>query len=79
MPSFRSFLLLAVPILVGLFVTRSPFMMASTAPSESKPWADGPMKLIPTPQYATKKVCGPRRSPSMPPGPEALGLTAETD
>ncbi|EON95993.1 putative hemerythrin hhe cation binding domain-containing protein [Phaeoacremonium minimum UCRPA7] len=31
-------------------------MMTTTAPSETKPWADGPMKLVTTPQYATKKT-----------------------
>lgn len=57
MPGLRLSFLLAIPtIIVGLLLTRSPFMMTSTAPSEGKPWADGPMKLIPTPQFQTKKV-----------------------
>jgi hypothetical protein len=60
MAGFRFPLLLAIPtILIGLFLNRSPFMMTSSAPS--KPWADGPMKLIETPQYKTKKVNCPRR------------------
>lgn len=49
-------LLLVIPILIGLFLTRSPYMMATVAPSASKPWADGPIKLVATPQYETKKV-----------------------
>ncbi|KAK8136785.1 hypothetical protein PG984_004725 [Apiospora sp. TS-2023a] len=49
-------LLLVIPILIGLFLTRSPYMMATVAPSASKPWADGPIKLVATPQYETKKT-----------------------
>ncbi len=49
-------LLLGLPVLVGLVLTRSPFMLAATAPSASQPWADGPMKLITTPQHETGKV-----------------------
>ncbi|CAJ2505243.1 Uu.00g126370.m01.CDS01 [Anthostomella pinea] len=47
---------LAIPILIGLFITRSPFLMSAVAPTEGKPWADAPMKLITTPQYETKKT-----------------------
>ncbi|GAP88250.1 putative hemerythrin hhe cation binding domain-containing protein [Rosellinia necatrix] len=49
-------ILLAIPILIGLFITRSPLFMASTTPAPSKPWADAPLKLIITPQYETKKT-----------------------
>ncbi|KAK8031602.1 hypothetical protein PG990_001336 [Apiospora arundinis] len=49
-------LLVLIPILVGLFLTRSPYMMTTTAPSASKPWADSPIKLVATPQYETKKT-----------------------
>ncbi|KAI0395268.1 hypothetical protein F5Y17DRAFT_424461 [Xylariaceae sp. FL0594] len=49
-------ILLAIPILIGLLLTRSPFFMASVAPTEGKPWADAPIKLITTPQYQTKKT-----------------------
>ncbi|KAI0407290.1 hypothetical protein F4802DRAFT_554912 [Xylaria palmicola] len=49
-------ILLAIPILIGLFVTRSPLLMTSTAPSPSKPWADAPLTLITTPQYETKQT-----------------------
>jgi hypothetical protein len=38
-------------------LTRAPFMMTSVAPS--KAWADGPLTLITTPQFQTKKVCAP--------------------
>ncbi|KAI0477332.1 hypothetical protein GGR56DRAFT_691847 [Xylariaceae sp. FL0804] len=49
-------ILLAIPILIGLFLTRSPFLMSAGAPAAGKPWADSPMKLITTPQYETKKT-----------------------
>ena len=48
--------LIVLPILIGLFVTRSPFFMTSEAPAAGKPWADRPIELITTPQYETKKV-----------------------
>lgn len=62
----RTTLLISVPILIfGLLLSRAPFMMTSTAPS--KPWADGPMKLITTPQFETKKVrCLERRRLELP-------------
>ncbi|SPO02368.1 uncharacterized protein DNG_05041 [Cephalotrichum gorgonifer] len=41
-------------LLAGLLFTRAPLMMASEAPKS--PWADGPMKLIATPLYETKKT-----------------------
>ncbi|KAK4193217.1 hypothetical protein QBC35DRAFT_480938 [Podospora australis] len=51
----RSTLLLSIPVLIiGFLLSRAPFMMTSTAPS--KPWADGPMKLVTTPQFQTKKT-----------------------
>ncbi|KUI57384.1 hypothetical protein VP1G_04661 [Cytospora mali] len=58
MPSFSplSLFLGIFTILFGIFVTQSPFMMATTPASASKPWADGPMKLVHTPQYETKKT-----------------------
>lgn len=46
-------ILLAIPILIGLFITRSPLLMTSTTPTPSKPWADAPLKLITTPQFET--------------------------
>ncbi|ORY57758.1 uncharacterized protein BCR38DRAFT_461052 [Pseudomassariella vexata] len=49
-------LYLAIPILIALFFTRSPYFMATTAPSEGKPWADTPIRLITTPQYETKRT-----------------------
>ncbi|KAK2039832.1 hypothetical protein LZ31DRAFT_598546 [Colletotrichum somersetense] len=50
------YLLLVIPsILMSLLVSRAPFMM-TTIPQTTKPWADGPMKLITTPQYETKKT-----------------------
>ncbi|KAI9172180.1 hypothetical protein HJFPF1_01673 [Paramyrothecium foliicola] len=41
-------------LFLGSFVSRSPIMMASESPSTV--WADQPMRLIPTPQYQTKKT-----------------------
>ncbi|KAI1206596.1 uncharacterized protein F4807DRAFT_463542 [Annulohypoxylon truncatum] len=53
-------ILIAIPILIGLFITRSPFFMAApaldTAAADGKPWADTPIKLVATPQYETKKT-----------------------
>lgn len=57
MSGLRLTFILAIPaLIVALLLTRSPSMMATTAPSTAKPWADGPMKLIPTPQFKTNKV-----------------------
>lgn len=54
---FRTSLLLAVvSIAIALYTQQSPFMMASKPASGSKPWADGPMKLVGTPIYETKKT-----------------------
>ncbi|KAJ3557002.1 hypothetical protein NPX13_g10019 [Xylaria arbuscula] len=49
-------ILLAIPILIGLFITRSPLLMTSTDPEPTKPWADAPLKLITTPQFETGKT-----------------------
>lgn len=49
-------LLLAVPLLLALFFARSPHMMAPPAPSAAQPWADTPIALLTTPQYATKQT-----------------------
>ncbi|KAI0427909.1 hypothetical protein F5Y09DRAFT_314657 [Xylaria sp. FL1042] len=49
-------ILLAIPILIGLFITRSPLLMTSTTPTPAKPWADAPLKLITTPQFETKRT-----------------------
>ncbi|KAI2470518.1 hypothetical protein F4781DRAFT_175463 [Annulohypoxylon bovei var. microspora] len=53
-------ILIAIPILIGLFITRSPFFMSAPAldpaAAHSKPWADTPIKLVATPQYETKKT-----------------------
>lgn len=55
MASQRTTLILSIPFLViGFLLSRAPFMMTSVTPS--KPWADGPMKLVTTPQFQTKKV-----------------------
>ncbi|KAI0126850.1 hypothetical protein BJ170DRAFT_630248 [Xylariales sp. AK1849] len=52
----RNRLLLAIPILIGLFFSRSPYTMMATSPTEGKPWADTPIKLLTTPQYQTKET-----------------------
>ncbi|KAK4200241.1 hypothetical protein QBC40DRAFT_226238 [Triangularia verruculosa] len=55
MASPRVTLFLSIPfMIIGFLLSRSPFMMTSVSPS--KPWADGPMKLITTPQFQTKKT-----------------------
>ncbi len=57
MSTVRLSLLPAIPtILLSLLLARSPFMMATTEPSGVTPWADGPLALVPTPQYEMKKV-----------------------
>ncbi|KAF3764291.1 hypothetical protein M406DRAFT_322558 [Cryphonectria parasitica EP155] len=46
-----------ISLVLALLAQRSPFMMASTpASSSSKPWADGPMKLVGTPIHETNKT-----------------------
>lgn len=49
-------LILAIPILIGLFFSHSPYTMTAVDPSEGRPWADAPITLVTTPQYLTKKV-----------------------
>ncbi|KAF4343220.1 hypothetical protein FBEOM_2811 [Fusarium beomiforme] len=40
---------------IAIFLAHSPYLNMSVSPTGSKPWADGPMKLVTTPQYETKK------------------------
>lgn len=57
MPGQRILLFLAAQVLfagIAIFLSNSPYTRMSTAPT--KQWADGPMKLVVTPQYETKKV-----------------------
>jgi hypothetical protein len=55
MDNLRTKFFLAIPFLVlGYMLSSAPFMMTSVAPT--KPWADGPLKLVATPQFQTKKV-----------------------
>ncbi|KAL2259692.1 hypothetical protein VTK26DRAFT_6530 [Humicola hyalothermophila] len=50
----RTALIISVPLIVLAYLLSSaPFMMTSQPPS--KPWADGPMKLVGTPFHETKK------------------------
>lgn len=51
-----SLVLGVVSILVAFFAPQPPFMMASAPASGSKPWADGPMKLVATPIYESNKT-----------------------
>ncbi|KAJ3525965.1 hypothetical protein NM208_g11413 [Fusarium decemcellulare] len=39
---------------LAIFLSSSPYVRMSSAPTQ--PWADGPMKLVVTPQYETKKT-----------------------
>lgn len=58
-PKFSPLLTFAI-FAIGVLISRAPFMMTTRPASDAKPWADGPMKLVQTPQYATKKVrCSP--------------------
>lgn len=54
----RASLLLGIASIIFTFIVPTPpFMMASSpASGSSKPWADGPMKLVGTPIYVTKKT-----------------------
>ena len=55
MDNLRTKFLLAIPFLVlGYMLSSMPFMATSVAPT--KAWADGPLKLVVTPQFQTKKV-----------------------
>ncbi|KAJ4237010.1 hypothetical protein NW759_000133 [Fusarium solani] len=57
MPGQRILLFLAAQVLfagIAIFLSNSPYTRMSTAPT--KQWADGPMKLVVTPQYETKKT-----------------------
>jgi hypothetical protein len=59
MPGQRTILFIAAQVLFAgfaLFLANSPFLNMSVSPTGSQPWADGPMKLVSTPQYETKKV-----------------------
>ncbi|KAI1401119.1 hypothetical protein F4819DRAFT_459259 [Hypoxylon fuscum] len=51
-------ILIAIPILIGLFLTRSPFFMSAPTldAAAGQPWADAPIALVATPQYETKKT-----------------------
>ncbi|KAI0378699.1 hypothetical protein F5Y04DRAFT_261403 [Hypomontagnella monticulosa] len=51
-------ILIAIPIIIGLFLTRSPFFMTAPTLDSTAPvvWADAPIKLVTTPQFATKKT-----------------------
>ncbi|KAI1373022.1 hypothetical protein F4677DRAFT_430766 [Hypoxylon crocopeplum] len=53
-------ILIAIPILIGLFITRSPFFMSAPTldpvASDGQLWANTPIKLVTTPQYETKKT-----------------------
>ncbi|KAK3382581.1 hypothetical protein B0T24DRAFT_18135 [Lasiosphaeria ovina] len=55
MASPRTTIILSIPFMViGFLLTRAPYLMTSVSPS--RPWADGPMKLVTTPQFLTKKT-----------------------
>ncbi|KAF2258904.1 hypothetical protein CC78DRAFT_586536 [Lojkania enalia] len=57
MSGWKTTLFVAIQaLLAAIFLSRAPFMMATTPASSSKPWADGPCPLVTTPQYATKKT-----------------------
>lgn len=49
-------ILIAIPIIIGLIVSKSPVFMMANAPTADKPWADQPVALVTTPQFETKKV-----------------------
>lgn len=53
----RPFLAIAIPIIIGLIIMKSSVSNnMALGPSTTMPWADAPMKLVTTPQYATKKT-----------------------
>lgn len=55
MASPKTTILLSLPfMIIGFLLSRAPYNMVTLPPN--KVWADGPMKLITTPQFQTKKV-----------------------
>ncbi|KAK5651510.1 hypothetical protein OQA88_11964 [Cercophora sp. LCS_1] len=51
----RTTIFLSIPfMIIGFLLSRAPYNMVSYAPT--KQWADGPMDLIATPQFQTKKT-----------------------
>jgi hypothetical protein len=59
MPGQRILLFIVAQALFAGFailLANSPYRNMSVSPTGSQPWADGPMKLVTTPQYETKKV-----------------------
>lgn len=48
--------LILLSTILALFLQRTPLTMTTTPPTSSKPWADTPCALIPTPQYLTNKT-----------------------
>jgi len=60
MAGSKTTILLSIPfMIIGFLLSRAPYNMVTLPPS--KYWADGPMKLITTPQFQTKKVRRSRR------------------
>jgi hypothetical protein len=54
-PDPKVTVLLSIPfMIIGFLLSRAPYNMTSVPPT--KPWADGPLKLITTPQYQTKRT-----------------------
>ncbi|KAK4451413.1 hypothetical protein QBC34DRAFT_55047 [Podospora aff. communis PSN243] len=51
----RTTIILSIPFMViGFLLSRAPYNMVTLPPQNT--WADGPMKLITTPQFQTKKT-----------------------
>ncbi|KAF2178209.1 hypothetical protein K469DRAFT_718307 [Zopfia rhizophila CBS 207.26] len=53
-PKLEYFVALIV-VAIALLYSLNPLMAEQKAPSPGKPWADGPLKLVKTPMFETKK------------------------
>ncbi|KAL8408696.1 hypothetical protein RB594_007230 [Gaeumannomyces avenae] len=56
MAGLRALLISATAIFLAVLFRSSPYIMTTSSPSGSKPWADGPLALIPTPLHTTEKT-----------------------
>jgi hypothetical protein len=78
MASQRTILILAIPfMIIGFLLSGAPTLMSTYPPT--KAWADGPMKLVATPQFETKKVRRCRRCPRYMWWPGLTSFSNQTD
>lgn len=74
-----SYLIPILGLAIGFFYSKysqSTLMATQKAPTQGKPWADGPLKLVTTPMFELKKVGGAPDSYPESPAPPQCQLTA---